>query len=194
MKKVKLLVLSLGVVTLVSSAAIMGTLAGLALSFTNLSPFVVGGIIGAAYPFLLLFIANPRSAFRCIDWSINFLEECCDDGTLGEFGEELVQELEEGFEFIKEDFDSARHYVRNIIEIGFCFGVGVGLVALGFASPAAIGALATIVSIVAYPLLNCLTDKTIKCFSTRKLGEPNSLLSEQTIEGVIDRIFSKSFP
>ncbi|WP_168464278.1 hypothetical protein [Wolbachia endosymbiont of Ctenocephalides felis wCfeT] len=59
MKEVKLLTLTLDMVMLVSSAAIIGALVGLALSFANLSHLVplassiTGGVISATYPFLV---------------------------------------------------------------------------------------------------------------------------------------------
>lgn len=67
-----------------------------------------------------------------------------------------------------------KHYVGNIIAIGVSFGIGAGLVALGFTSPAAIGALTSIAATVACIPLILLTDKVIECFFPEGSKQPGS--------------------
>lgn len=49
----------------VGVGAVIGALAGLGLSFTALSPLVIGGVVGAVFPALLTFVAiGARYCFR----------------------------------------------------------------------------------------------------------------------------------
>ncbi|UIP92379.1 hypothetical protein JSQ73_004205 [Wolbachia endosymbiont of Anopheles demeilloni] len=64
-------------------------------------------------------------------------------------------------------------HVLSVVLV-FFFGVGAGLVALGFTSPAAIGALTFVVSMIPCISLNFLIDKAIECFFPEGNKQPGS--------------------
>lgn len=70
--------------------------------------------------------------------------------------------------------DSSKEIVQAIACTGVRFGIGAGLVALGFTSPAAIGALTFVVSVIACIPLNFLIDKAIECFFPEGNKQPGS--------------------
>ncbi|WP_341822841.1 hypothetical protein [Wolbachia endosymbiont (group A) of Clivina fossor] len=57
--------------------------------------------------------------------------------------------------------DSSKEIAQAIAYTGVRFGIGAGLVALGFTSPAAIGALAAVVGSIAYIPFKLLIDKAM---------------------------------
>ncbi|WP_353284404.1 hypothetical protein [Wolbachia endosymbiont (group A) of Lasioglossum fulvicorne] len=70
-----------------------------------------------------------------------------------------------------------------IISIGISFGIGAGLVALGFTSPAAIGALTFIAIAVAGIPLKLLIDKAIECFFPEGSKQPGSSFDDVKAAG-----------
>lgn len=67
-----------------------------------------------------------------------------------------------------------KNYAHTISSIGVSFGVGAGLVALGFTSPAAIGALTFVVGMIACIPLSFLINKAIECFFPEGNKQPGS--------------------
>lgn len=63
---------------------------------------------------------------------------------------------------------------KTILGMAVQFGIGVSLVALGFTSPAAIGALTALVSIS----LGFLINKAVECFSSKENEKPGGFLGE----------------
>ncbi|MCA7010522.1 hypothetical protein [Wolbachia endosymbiont of Tribolium confusum] len=57
--------------------------------------------------------------------------------------------------------DSSKEIVQAIAYTGVRFGIGAGLVALGFTSPAAIGAIGAVVGYIAYIPFKLLIDKAM---------------------------------
>lgn len=96
---------------------------------------------------------------------------------------------EEHKQILREYSNSAeykiKNYARTISIIGVSFGFGAGLVALGFTSPAAIGALTFVVSVIACIPLNFLIDKAIECFFPEGNKQPGSSVDSDV--KIVDR-------
>lgn len=141
-------------------SAVIGALAGLALSFISLPPLIAGGIIGSAVVLISLIINSCRSQKTT---SLNDISE-----DMSEEHKQILKEYSNSTEC------KVKNYVNIITNIGVFFGIGAGLVALGFTSPAAIGALTHIAGAVAYIPLKLLTDKVIECFFPEGSKQPDS--------------------
>ncbi|WP_375604113.1 hypothetical protein NOX90_00190 [Wolbachia endosymbiont of Anurida maritima] len=136
----------------------IGALASLALSAISLPPLIAGGIIGSAV--LLVSIITKL----CCDFQITT------ETDMSEEHKRVLREYYNSTEY------KVGYYVKDIISIGVAFGIGAGLVALGFTSPAAIGALTYIAGAVACIPLKLLTDKVIECFFPEGSKQPDSLV------------------
>ncbi|WP_250295128.1 hypothetical protein [Wolbachia endosymbiont of Oedothorax gibbosus] len=150
----------LGIMAGISAGA--GALAGLALSFISLPPLIAGGIIGSAVILISLIIDSCRSQKTT---SLNDISE--------DMSEEHKRVLREYYNSTE---CKVKNYVNIITNIGVSFGIGAGLVALVFTSPAAIGALTFVVSLIACIPLNFLIDKAIECFFPEGSKQPDSLV------------------
>ncbi|MFT4313687.1 MAG: hypothetical protein AB3P11_00970 [Wolbachia pipientis] len=140
--------------------AVIGALAGLALSYVNLPPLIAGGIIGSA----ILLVCYVISACSCSKTAnLNDIPE-----GMSKEHEQILREYSNSAEY------KIKNYAHTISSIGVSFGVGAGLVALGFTSPAAIGALTFVVSVIACIPLNFLIDKAIECFFPEGNKQPGS--------------------
>ncbi|WP_237342947.1 hypothetical protein [Wolbachia endosymbiont of Folsomia candida] len=194
MKNFKLLILvGAAVVSIACCAAVIGALAGLALSFTSLPPIIVGGIIGSVLPVLLFCMMSSN---KFIDKCINFLGEILigikSEEQKGRLNAEQLKEFEGYFKELsgclkerKKYLNSIRCYVRGVMEIGVSFGIGAGLVALGFTLPAAICALTIMIAPIICISLSVLMNKAVECFSSKKSIQPDgSLIDEVRVEGV----------
>lgn len=140
----------------VGISAVIGALAGLALSAISLPPLIAGGIIGSAI--LLVSIINKA----CCGFQITT------ETDMSEEHKRVLREYNNSTEC------KVKNYVNIITNIGVFFGIGAGLVALGFTSPAAIGALTFIAGAVACIPLTLLTDKVIECFFPEGSKQPGS--------------------
>lgn len=67
---------------------------------------------------------------------------------------------------------------KTILGMAVQFGIGVSLVALGFTSPAAIGALTALAGLVTLTPLHRLIDKAVECFSSKGNEQLSSSLGE----------------
>ncbi|MHC3898400.1 UNVERIFIED_CONTAM: hypothetical protein LBW93_05895 [Wolbachia endosymbiont of Nasonia longicornis] len=153
-------IITLTIALALGMAAVTGTLAGLALSYVNLPPLIAGGIIGSA----MLLVCCVISACSCSKTTnLNDIPE-----GMSEEHEQILREYSNSAEY------KIKNYARTISSIGVSFGVGAGLVALGFTSPAAIGALTFVVSVIACIPLNFLIDKAIECFFPEGNKQPGS--------------------
>ncbi|WP_353280334.1 hypothetical protein [Wolbachia endosymbiont (group B) of Silvanus unidentatus] len=148
------------VVTLIlGMAAGTGALAGLALSYVNLPPLIAGGIIGSA----MLLVGLIKACFFSKTTNLNYIPK-----GMSEKHEQILREYSNSTEY------KIKNYAHTISSIGVSFGVGAGLVALGFTSPAAIGALTFVVSVIACIPLNFLIDKVIESFFPEGNKQPGS--------------------
>lgn len=141
-------------------AAVTGTLAGLALSYVNLPPLIAGGIIGSAM--LLVSCVISACSFSKTT-NLNDIPE-----GMSEEHKQILREYSNSAEY------KIKNYAHTISSIGVYFGVGAGLVALGFTSPAAIGALTFVMSVISCISLNFLIDKAIECFFPEGNKQPGS--------------------
>ncbi|WP_264336425.1 hypothetical protein [Wolbachia endosymbiont (group B) of Chorthippus brunneus] len=141
-------------------AAGTGALAGLALSYVNLPPLIAGGIIGSA---MLLVCCVISACSFSKTTNLNDIPE-----GMSERYEQILREYSNSAEY------KIKNYAHTISSIGVSFGVGAGLVALGFTSPAAIGALTFVVGLIAYAPLNFLIDKVIESFFPEGNKQPGS--------------------
>ncbi|APR97756.1 hypothetical protein [Wolbachia endosymbiont of Folsomia candida] len=66
---------------------------------------------------------------------------------------------------------------KTISAMAVSFGIGAGLVALGFTSPAAIGALTLLASLVVCISLDLLINKAVESFPSKESEQPDGSLS-----------------
>lgn len=149
-----------GVTLILGMAAGTGALAGLALSYVNLPPLIAGGIIGST---MLLVCCVISACSFSKTTNLNDIPE-----GMSERYEQILREYSNSAEY------KIKNYAHTISSIGVSFGVGAGLVALGFTSPAAIGALTFVVGLIAYAPLNFLLDKVIESFFPEGNKQPGS--------------------
>ncbi|OAB82029.1 hypothetical protein WSTR_03035 [Wolbachia endosymbiont of Laodelphax striatellus] len=147
------------VTLILGMAAVTGSLAGLALSYVNLPPLIAGGIIGSA----MLLVGLIKACFFSKTTNLNDIPE-----GMSKEHEQILREYSNSAEY------KIKNYAHTISSIGVSFGVGAGLVALGFTSPAAIGALTFVVSMIPYISLSFLIDKAIECFFPEGNKQPGS--------------------
>lgn len=150
--------LAITIVLALGKAAVTGALAGLALSYVNLPPLIAGGIIGSA----MLLVGLIKACFFSKTTNLNYIPK-----GMSEKHEQILREYSNSTEY------KIKNYAHTISSIGVSFGVGAGLVALGFTSPAAIGALTFVVGF-AYDPLNFLIDKVIESFFPEGNKQPGS--------------------
>ncbi|MFP3024111.1 MAG: hypothetical protein ACEY3K_15020 [Wolbachia sp.] len=155
-------IITLTIALALGMAAVTGTLAGLALSYVNLPPLIAGGIIGSA---MLLVCCVISACSFSKTTNLNDIPE-----GMSEEHEQILREYSNSAEY------KIKNYAHTISRIGVSFGVGAGLVALGFTSPAAIGALTFVVGLIAYAPLNFLIDKVIESFFPEGNKQPGSLV------------------
>ncbi len=149
--------------------AVTGALAGLALSYVNLPPLIAGGIIGSA---MLLVCCVISACSFSKTTNLNDIPE-----GMSEEHEQILREYSNSAEY------KIKNYAHTISSIGVSFGVGAGLVALGFTSPAAIGALTFVVSVIACIPLSFLIDKAIECFFPEGNRQPGSSVDGEIYKG-----------
>ncbi|BET33090.1 MULTISPECIES: hypothetical protein [Wolbachia] len=148
--------------------AVTGALAGLALSYVNLPPLIAGGIIGSA----MLLVGLIKACFFSKTTNLNDIPE-----GMSKEHEQILREYSNSAEY------KIKNYANTISIIGVFFGVGAGLVALGFTSPAAIGALTFVVSVIACIPLSFLIDKAIECFFPEGNRQPGSSVDGEIYKG-----------
>ncbi|WCR57550.1 hypothetical protein [Wolbachia endosymbiont of Ctenocephalides felis wCfeJ] len=87
---------------------------------------------------------------------------------------------------MREYRNSTEHKVKNCIngiaDVAVSFGIGIGLVVLGFTSPAAIGAITAIASLVVLYPLGFVIDKIIeRFFPEGSSKQPDSSVSNMEV-------------
>ncbi|UPA55468.1 hypothetical protein MWH06_02255 [Wolbachia pipientis] len=154
---------SYAAVTIGSLGLIASTIA-LTMCSSSLSPLIVGGMIGSIIPLVgctlvgILLLINTKKVYG------------------GIYDQKRINEK-------AKLFDSLSKYVVPLIASAVvCFGIGAGLVALGFTSPVAIIALTLIANAIVIQLFSKITER----FSSPP-PPSGSVDSDVKVDGVADK-------